>query len=142
MIGEEEFHQVISLERKRTEHTGKPFLLMLLDMTDCIRHSRVRWLLSAFWNPTSRAIRSENDGIPETVAAALSSVASDTDVTGWYKNGSILGVMFREFEAGDRSAILSAMTTRVSETLRRNLSKQQFGQIQVSFHLFPEEWKN
>jgi lipopolysaccharide/colanic/teichoic acid biosynthesis glycosyltransferase len=48
--------------------------------------------------------------------------------------------MFTEFGAEDRNSILSTMMTRVSETLRDNLSSQQFGLISISFHLFPEEW--
>jgi lipopolysaccharide/colanic/teichoic acid biosynthesis glycosyltransferase len=34
------------------------------------------------------------------------------------------------------------MMTRVSETLRSNLSAQQFNQISISFHLFPDEWNH
>jgi hypothetical protein len=116
MIAEEEFHRVISLERQKTEHTRKRFVLMLVSMDD--------------------RTASEKD----TIVSALSNVTSDTDVAGWYKKNSVVGVIFREFEAGDRSAILNAMMTRVSETLRNNLSEQQFGQISISFHLFPEEW--
>ena len=50
--------------------------------------------------------------------------------------------MFTEFGAEDRNTILSTMMTRVSETLRNNLSSQQFGLISISFHLFPEEWNH
>ena len=32
ILSEEAFHKMISLERKRTERSHKPFLLMLLDM--------------------------------------------------------------------------------------------------------------
>ena len=34
ILNEEAFHRMISLERKRTERSRKPFLLMLLDMGD------------------------------------------------------------------------------------------------------------
>jgi len=50
--------------------------------------------------------------------------------------------MFTEFGAEDRNAILSTMMARVSETLRSNLSSQQFGLISIEFHLFPEEWNH
>ena len=50
--------------------------------------------------------------------------------------------MFTEFGAEDRNTILSTMMTRVSETLRNNLSSQQFSLISISFHLFPEEWNH
>ena len=53
-----------------------------------------------------------------------------------------MGVLFTEFGVGDRNTILTTMMTRVSETLRDNLSLQQFNQISISFHLFPEEWNH
>jgi hypothetical protein len=74
MIAEEDFQRVIMRERKRTERTRKPFLLMLLDMG-------------------GGCTPSEKDGkIPETVLSALPGFTSDTDVTAWYKNDSVLGV--------------------------------------------------
>jgi hypothetical protein len=116
MLAEKEFHRVISLERKRTEHTRKPFLLMLVDMG--------------------------GRGPFEKAELALSGFTRDSDVTGWYKNNSVLGVMFTEFASDDRDTVLSTMMTRLSETLRKNLSAQQFSEMQISFHLFPEEWNH
>src|ERR1700689_4961168 len=36
VLDEESFHRTISLERKRTERSRKPFLLMLLDVGNCL----------------------------------------------------------------------------------------------------------
>jgi hypothetical protein len=123
MIAEEEFHRVISLERKRTERTRKPFLLMLVDMGGCIPPDKDR-------------------GIPKKVLSALSGLKRDTDVAGWYKKNAVLGIMFTEFGSDDPNAVLSTIMTRVCDTLRENLSEHQFSQIQISFHLFPEEWNH
>jgi lipopolysaccharide/colanic/teichoic acid biosynthesis glycosyltransferase len=114
---------MISLERKRTERSRKPFLLMLLDMGNGLRSEK-------------------NEKALDKVLSALSLSTRETDVTGWYKKNSVVGVMFTEFGAEDRNSILSTMMTRVSETLRNNLSSQQFGLISISFHLFPEEWNH
>ena len=123
ILNEEAFHRMISLERKRTERSRKPFLLMLLDMGDGLRSDK-------------------NGKALDKILSALSLSTRETDVTGWYKNNSVVGVMFTEFGAEDRNAILSTMMTRVSETLRNNLNSQQFGLISISFHLFPEEWNH
>jgi len=48
--------------------------------------------------------------------------------------------MFTEIGFADRSATLSTMITRVSNTLRANLSTEQFNQVSISFHVFPEDW--
>ena len=61
-------------------------------------------------------------------------------MTGWYKNNSIVGVMFTEIVAADKYSIVSTMLTRVSGSLRVKLSSEQFSQISISFHLFPEDW--
>ena len=123
ILNEGAFHRMISLERKRTERSRKPFLLMLLDMGNGLRGDN-------------------NNKALDKILLALSLSTRETDVTGWYKNNSVVGVMFTEFGDEDRNTILSTMMTRVSETLRNNLSSQQFGLISISFHLFPEEWNH
>jgi lipopolysaccharide/colanic/teichoic acid biosynthesis glycosyltransferase len=78
----------------------------------------------------------------DKILSALALSTRETDVTGWYKNHSVVGVMFTELGVDDPNSALSTMMTRVSETLRSNLSAQQFNQISISFHLFPEEWNH
>ena len=121
ILNEGAFHRMISLERKRTERSRKPFLLMLLDMGDGLRSDN-------------------NEKALDKILSALSLSTRETDVTGWYKNNAVVGVMFTEFGADDRNTILTTLMTRVSETLRKNLSAQEFHRISISFHLFPEEW--
>jgi lipopolysaccharide/colanic/teichoic acid biosynthesis glycosyltransferase len=123
VLNEGAFHRVISLERKRTERSRKPFLLMLLDMGN-------------------RPQSDKNERALDKILSALSLSTRETDVTGWYKNNSVVGVMFTELGVDDPNSALSTMMTRVSETLRSNLSAQQFNQISLSFHLFPEEWNH
>ena len=122
ILNEEAFHRMISLERKRTERSRKPFLLMLLNIGNSLRSDK-------------------NGKALDKILSALSLSTRETDFTGWYRSDSI-GVMFTEFGNDDRNAILSTMMTRVSETLRDNLSSQQFGLISIEFHLFPEEWNH
>ena len=123
ILNEGAFHRMISLERKRTERSRKPFLLMLLDMGDGLRSDN-------------------NEKALDKILSALSLSTRETDVTGWYKNNAVVGVMFTEFGADDRNTILTTLMTRVSETLRNNLSAQHFNRISISFHLFPEEWNH
>ena len=121
LLAEEPFHRMIALERKRTERSGKPFLLMLLDGGDCL--------------PSDR-----NGRVLGKILSALSLSTRETDVTGWYKDHSIVGVMFTDVSADDRESILGTMMSRVSETLRNNLSLEKFSQISMSMHVFPEDW--
>lgn len=121
MLDETSFHRMITRERKRTERSNKPFLLMLLDL--------------------GHGIPSERNGqVLRKMLGALSSSTRETDITGWYWDNAVVGIMFTEITLDERSSILTTMMTRVSEILRSNLSLQQFSQIGMSFHLFPEDW--
>lgn len=121
VLAEEPFHRMIALERKRTERSGQPFVLMLLDGGNCLPSDRGGKVLSR-------------------ILSALSLSTRETDVTGWYKNQQTVGVMFTDIGAAERESILGTMMGRVSETLRNNLNDDKFQQISMSMHLFPEEW--
>lgn len=123
VLNEGVFHRMISLERKRTERSRKPFLLMLLDVGNRLQSE-------------------QNERTLGKILSALSLSTRETDITGWYKDKSVVGVMFTEFAVDDRNAIAGIMMTRVSETLRSKVSPQEFSQIGISFHLFPEEWNH
>jgi lipopolysaccharide/colanic/teichoic acid biosynthesis glycosyltransferase len=121
ILNEDAFRRMISLERKRSERSRKPFVLMILDMGD------------EYPSESSRqALRK--------IATALAATARETDLTGWYRNDCAVGVMFTEIGFADRSATLSTMITRVSNTLRGNLMCQEFDRVSISFHVFPEDW--
>jgi exopolysaccharide biosynthesis polyprenyl glycosylphosphotransferase len=112
---------MIALERKRTERSGQPFLLMLLDAGNCLPSDKTGKVLAR-------------------ILAALSLSTRETDVTGWYKEHSAVGVMFTDISAADRESIVGTMMSRVSETLRNNLSLEKFSQVSISMHVFPEAW--
>src|SRR5439155_7540911 len=115
------FHHMISLERKRTERSRKPFLLMLLNANGVLAKDQKKQLLA------------------ETLSL-LSACTRETDASGWYKSDSVVGVMFTEIGAEDRNTIVGTMLGRVSEHLRSTLSHQQFDQVSISFYLFPDDW--
>jgi exopolysaccharide biosynthesis polyprenyl glycosylphosphotransferase len=48
--------------------------------------------------------------------------------------------MFTDISAADRESIVGTMMSRVSETLRNNLSLEKFSQVSISMHVFPEAW--
>jgi exopolysaccharide biosynthesis polyprenyl glycosylphosphotransferase len=121
ILSEESFQKMISLERKRTERSGKPFLLMLLDMGD-------------------RPLSAKTCKTLEQILTALAIYTRETDVTGWYKDKSVVGVMFTDIAADNQTAVLSTMIRRVSETLRSKLTLEQFNQVSISFHVYPESW--
>jgi lipopolysaccharide/colanic/teichoic acid biosynthesis glycosyltransferase len=121
VVPEETFKRLIAVERKRTERSRKPFLLMLLE--------------------TGEYHASEKNGkIITNILSALLESTRETDVIGWYRDSSSVGAMFTELVIEDRSSILSTMLSRVSSILQDKLTFEQFNQISISFHFFPDKW--
>ncbi len=120
VLNPETFRRMIALERKRSERSRKPFVLLLLDMGD---------------RPSNK-----NGKILGKISSVLSALTRDTDVTGWYSEESVVGVMFTEIAAEDSTSIPSTIITRVTDTLRGNLSLEQFNRVRISFHVFPDQW--
>ena len=121
ILHEEAFKRMISVERKRTERSRKPFLLMLLE--------------TAGYHTSEK-----NGNVLANILSALLASTRETDVIGWYKNQSTAGVMFTELVIDDKNSILSTMLTRVSNILQDILTFEQFNQISISFHFFPDKW--
>lgn len=121
VLSEGAFKRMICVERKRTERSRTPFLLMLLD--------------------TGGEHTSEKNGKAlDSIVSALLASTRETDVIGWYKNRTTVGIMFTELVVVDKNSLLSTMLTRVSTTLRDNLTFEQFNRISISFHFFPDDW--
>lgn len=121
VLSEENFKRTIAVERKRTERSREPFLLMLVE--------------------AGRPRDTEKSGkaLDKIVSAMLSSTR-ETDVVGWYKGRTTVGVMFTGLAIQDRSTVLSTILARVSAALRDELPSDEFSQISLSFHFFPDDW--
>jgi lipopolysaccharide/colanic/teichoic acid biosynthesis glycosyltransferase len=122
-LDEESFKRIIAIERKRTERSKSPFVLMLLETANHQGSERDRAAL-------------------DCVLTALLASSRDTDVVGWYKDGNTVGAMFTGLIVDDKNSILNTILTRVSSTLREELTFDQFNQVSISLHFFPDDWDN
>lgn len=121
VLTEEAFEHMIAIERKRTERTKKPFLLMLLEAG------------------SSQGSKKNGRSLDSILSVLLSSTR-ETDVVGWSKTDAVVGVIFTGLTNDKENPILSTMLSRVSATLRDNLTLEQFNQVSISFHLYPDDW--
>jgi hypothetical protein len=119
ILAEDEFHRILQRERKRSQRSGKAFMLVMLD----VGHT---------------GGRKGKNTLPHTVLA-LAQGTRDTDVIGWYDQGAVIGIMFTEIGANPPKPVLATMLLRVSGALRGRLSLEEFGRLSISFQLFPEE---
>jgi len=120
VLSEESFHRMISLERRRSERSQRPFVLLLID---------------AGRNQPGE----EQRRILLDILSALQGATRETDVTGWYTTNSVVGVMFTEIVL-DNNAVLSTILSRVGTVLRDRLDTDEFSRIKFSFHVFPDDW--
>jgi lipopolysaccharide/colanic/teichoic acid biosynthesis glycosyltransferase len=123
ILNELAFKRMIAIERKRTERTNEPFLLILLEAS---RHQGSE--------KTERVLGS--------AASTLLSSFRETDVIGWHKDRTALGVVCTGLLIKDNAqdSVPVRILNRVTATLRRALVFDQFNQIAISYHLFPDEW--
>ena len=120
-LDETTFRRMIAIERKRTERSKAPFVLMLLEAVS--NHSQKR-----------------NIATLAHIATALLSSSRDTDLVGWYKEDAIVGTIFTGLIVTDKRAVLDTFLAKVSATLQEELLAEEFSQVRISFHLFPDDW--
>jgi lipopolysaccharide/colanic/teichoic acid biosynthesis glycosyltransferase len=120
LLPQELFARMLGVERKRTERSGRSFVLMLLD--------------------PGRLLEAETrDATLATILGALE-VIRDTDIKGWHKDGSSIGVIFTEIGTAAEKPAVHALSTKVSDALFEALSIEEINEIKLAFHVFPEDW--
>lgn len=117
ILAEQSFLRMLRLERKRSERSGGRFVLMLLENASVNQDRR-----SATFNKTM---------------VALSRSTGASDITGWYRDGSVLAVVFTERGAGS-VPVVDTLAAKMEEALRAALTLPEFDSTELSFYVFPD----
>jgi lipopolysaccharide/colanic/teichoic acid biosynthesis glycosyltransferase len=120
-LPEESFVSRFHLEQRRTERSRRAFVLMLLEATN---------ILEASGQESTR----------QKILSALSESTRETDIRGWYKRGSVLGIIFTEIGEIDQKIVADTLRIRIRCLLSRDLTAEQMNQVNLSFYIFPEDW--
>src|SRR6185369_9996628 len=104
ILDEELFLKTLSVERKRTERSGKPFELILIDGFEALQVGNLE----------------------ETALNAVSSAICDIDVTGWYATGSCLGIICVELGDNYRVGASNPIVASIESALRGQLTPSQY----------------
>jgi lipopolysaccharide/colanic/teichoic acid biosynthesis glycosyltransferase len=75
----------------------------------------------------------------EQLAVALSLSTRETDICGWYNEGSAIGVILTEIGSADTNVLRNTMLSKIKSALRTNLGPSQIEKIHISFYMFPED---
>src|SRR4030066_1447795 len=112
---EDYFNQRLCFERKRTERSKNPFLMMLLNIEEFEINKNI---------------------IIRDITSALLSSTRETDIKGWYRHDFIIGVIFTEISNLDMDSIEQKILSKLYDTLE---SAEDVNKIKISIHLFPEK---
>lgn len=118
----EQFAQTLSHERKRTDRSGTPFLLMLLDIGSCLQS-----------NSTASSV--------ERICLALVSSIRETDVLGWHTSQAVLGVLFTGLNLKESISVAEVIRRKVVAAFASRLQTEELSRIRITFHLYPDNWK-
>jgi lipopolysaccharide/colanic/teichoic acid biosynthesis glycosyltransferase len=118
ILDEEMFARFLSLERKRTDRSQRPFLLLALE------------LKTPLWDKPRK-----KRTLIKHVIQSLQGCTRQTDVIGWYRNNAVIGVIFTELwqEIPPTDRILE----RVKTALQARLALEQTDAITISAYLYP-----
>jgi exopolysaccharide biosynthesis polyprenyl glycosylphosphotransferase len=119
VLDEHHFVRMLRTERKRTERSAKPFMLMLLNGGEMLQRS----------------------ALVHEIATSVTASTRETDTLGWYTTGSVLGILFTELGTSELDAILK-IVHKVSKSLGENLEREDATQLKVTYHIYPEDTAN
>lgn len=119
MLPQQLFLKMLCLERKRTERSGRRFVLMLLDPGNLLEPTKTRAMAN--------------------LLSAISRSTRDTDLRGWYTDGSIIGVIFTEVGSREGKLIVQSLSAKLTDSLHGTLRISEINEIKLSFHIFPED---
>ena len=118
VLPESAFRRLLALERKRSERSKHPFVLMVVER-------------DGSWP--------EEPAVAKRMITALLASIRETDIVGWY-DGQALGVIFAELGDGTRATVLEALRSRMTAALRSGCDPEELEHVRTVFYWFPEEW--
>jgi len=119
LANETVFKRMLSLERRRCERTNERFALMLVDMEELKR--------------------TMNASAIEEIGISISAAMRDTDVSGWYREHSVLGIILTTLNGADRQTLESVIGERMRSLLSLSLDDVEHQRIWITWHIFPED---
>ena len=113
---EEYFNQRLSYERRRVERSGKPLLLVLLNIEKLQAPKSMRSVI-------------------ERIGLVLVSCTRETDLKGWYEEGAVIGVLLTELSRIDKDLVEG----KIQKSLSEWLDPEELSKVEITFHVFPED---
>ncbi len=124
LISEEAFRALVNVERKRSERSGKPFMVMVIDIAEVFH------MFGKGRNAKNRA-ESQTRQIVNTLHGATREI----DIKGWYKAQQTIGIIFTEINKNSRFSIIE----KVKGNITSNVEADCISKIGISSYWFPTD---
>jgi hypothetical protein len=110
------FRQVLAVEKKRSERSGSPFILVLLRSNKIV------------------------DGLLDSrmvlqIQRSLSCVIRDIDIAGWYEQEKAVGIIFAEL-AEANEVVADAILKRLNEALAEGVAPEFAGNFAITCYTY------
>ncbi len=122
IYSKEYFEEALCRERKRSERSGKPFVLMLVELSD-------------------RLMAAGSPAITSKVVEIVSASVRENDTCGWIKPGSSIGVLITDIDKDAINPLTKKIEEKLNGKLLECLSPISAKNISVSFQAFPENYE-
>lgn len=119
-IDDRAFNRSLALERKRSERSKRPFMLMLISVDSIV--------------PGMNGIDPRRK-----IFSCLRCCKRDTDVMGWYRSGSVVGIIFTDICTSDNGTVCEFIGKRIRSKLASVFDPDDIEKIGISFDIFPEK---
>ena len=118
----EVFARLLYMEEKRAERSGESFGLMVLES-------------ATLFNPAV------NGNAVTEILTLLPASIRESDICGWYRQGSALAVIFTEIGGLEETkAVSGPLVQRINRVLGAVVPPQQLDEIRISFRVLPKQW--
>ena len=121
ILSEEAFSRRIALERKRTDRSLEPFLLMLVEYA-------------------GREKAENGAAVLDKALSALEPITRETDAIGWYRDRAVIGVLFTGIPEPAKQSSGAIIVNRVTSILSGELGGDRFSRTAITFHFYPDDW--
>jgi hypothetical protein len=112
---EKDFQTFLYFERRRAARSKSCCALLLLEVSSSLEKSQI-----------------------ESLVAALQDSMRETDIAGWYKTGSVIGVVFTEVDPTNSAAISEILLNKTVGALSLRFPKEVMSRIFAKVAAFPE----
>jgi exopolysaccharide biosynthesis polyprenyl glycosylphosphotransferase len=122
ILSESAFQKIVVRERKRSERSGDPFILVCVDV-------------SALRGDTGQV----DPVLRDSIFSLLICTFRETDLVGWYERDRIAGALLTELGDVKKEAVRQVVTDKVERCLGCRLPQEVAANISISVYYFPDE---